>query len=264
MVRTRRPTCALLAVPLWLAAGCLDAPIESRPGENGSANGNGNGEPCTLSDPTLQPQQFEENVLPGLVQSCAISGACHDASGAQGGYAVFGGVYQSANIDENCDFVATLEAFIDFADRQDPGESRILRAIDGRHAHVGGPWQPDQSPRPEIEAYLEAIAGGGLEEALAAFESDIQPILDDTGGRSCAASAACHEAGAGGYTINPTPAPGSAEMRQNFDEAVARANPADPENSILVQRATVSHAGSPEVSPSERQALIDWIASLAN
>jgi hypothetical protein len=269
MVRTPRPACALLmAVPLWLA-GCLDAPIETRPEGpgNGNSNGSGNGntEPCTLNDSSLQPGQFESSVMPGLQQNCGVGG-CHDAGSAQGGYAIFGGAYLSPDIDENCDFVASIEAFVEFADRQNPGESAMLRAIDGRTPHSGGTWEVDQTPRPEITAYLESIVGGGGggDEALAAFEADIQPILDNTGGQGCALGPACHENGAGGFTLNVRPASGSAEMRENFDESVARSNPADPASSSLVVQATTSHFGSPAVSASEQQALIDWIASLSN
>ncbi len=255
---------ALLAAPLLLAAACIDAPIETRPGGPDAAGANGNGEDCELRDDTLQPETFESEVMPGLAQ-CA--GNCHGPGSAFGGFAIHGGVYQSADETERCDFVATLRSFLDFADRQNPSESAMLRAIDGRSATHPETLEPTDPLRQAIESYLQDIegggdGGGGDAPGLAAFETDVQPILDTGGGIGCAVSGGCHDNVTGRFSLHSEPAPGSSEMRANYDESVARADPSNPEGSILYQRATTTHSGSNVVTADEAEAIASWIASL--
>ena len=268
MLRAARRFHAFLAAPALLFAACIDAPIEGRAdaapsgNANGNGNGNGNGEECSLENGNLEPQTFE-SMLADLEQSCG-GGSCH-GPGSPFGFEVHGGAYLSGDADEHCDFVASLESFLGYADLADPGQSQILQVIDGRVAHRGGTLEPDQEPRPSMEAYLEAIAGGGNGDGapgLDEFESEIQPILDNAGNTGCIVGGACHENGAGGFTLNAQPAPASGEMRANYDQVIEQSNPADPESSELVSRAEASHFGSPQVSAAERDTLIAWIASL--
>jgi hypothetical protein len=96
------------------------------------------------------------------------------------------------------------------------------------------------------------------------FATTIQPILDTAGGNGCT-NTSCHgaAAGIGGLALTRTPAPGSAQMKANFNAIIALCNLQVPDQSIFYLQATNNHGGI-AVSQAQGTQILDWIQHSAS
>lgn len=216
--------------------------------------------------------RFRTAVLPALVERCS---GCHAPPAGPGGFTVWPDAAPG-----NCSYAKTFNSLKAQLDLDTPRNSPALVALTADPSH---PLRVE--PDDELAQLLLSYATDAKERAdgpgmpppppppppaspfdLATFEGTVQPILDNAEGRGCTASA-CHGApgGLAGLELERQPAPGSAESIANFDRATALCNLMDPEQSLLLLRATTRHAsgGSTVVTPAEAQQLLAWIQRAA-
>lgn len=210
--------------------------------------------------------KFTSDVLPVITTSCGAAG-CHGAPAGNGGYTV----YASA-APGSCDFAKTFNSVAGKIDLATPPNSRLLAAVSG-----GAPGHPFTFPAgapglATLGGFIDTAAasyaadGGGTTPPpgpspfdYAIYQSQIQPALDAA---SCA-KAGCHGSGAGGFTLKPTPAAASDDMKANFLAVTSRTNLDDPAKSLLYARATVLHSGggSTLIAAGGATQMLTWITT---
>lgn len=213
---------------------------------------------------------FETAVLPAL-QSCS---ACHEAGALNED--VFK-IWATTAEKGNCDFVDTFTAVADKADTTVVDNSPLLVAFEGAIVEHGAiPAETVQVFRDFIEdANATCVDDGQCQPADGlsgffdpdVFATQIQPALDAAGGAGCA-TAGCHLApGQGGFSLNPAPEPGSAEMKANFDligdNSRYAALTSEPNQTLIYVNATTVHGSgtSRTLDAAGAQALLDWITA---
>lgn len=224
---------------------------------------------CPPDDPWQDPVQppyndqsvyydalvYAESIQPLFdAASCGVSG-CHDARTP-----VLGFVLQafpargSAEMWSNLQFVSNS---VDLAANPFVAEDTLMyrRATDG---HAGPPISDHEA----LLSWLEAAAARYPRPTeifdVVVFEGAIQPSLDAA---SCSV-AGCHAPEAIRPTLFANPAPGSAEMRANFDEVtrLIDLNALSYQDTAFYIRATDNHAGR-TVDVAGEAALESWISS---
>ena len=211
--------------------------------------------------------KFAADVLPVVTTSCAAAG-CHGAPTGQGGFTV----WAEAEVG-NCEYAKTFNAITDQIDLASPSNSALLVAISGGLATHPIQYTATDPKLVAISGYVTDAAdrfaadGGGVTPPpgaspfdYAVFQTVIQPIIDGAEDRGCATSG-CHGTGAGGFTLNATPAAASAEMEANFVAVTGRTNLTNPASSLFLLQATTRHAsgGSALVTPEQGAAILAWI-----
>jgi hypothetical protein len=257
-------TRALLAFALTGALGCFGAPPSPTgdPAENPECQLDTKGE-RTPGYP-FDVQQFTDEVLPLVAQSCG-AGGCHGAPGGNGGLIIWANARAG-----DCDFGKTFNSLIAKVDLATPANSRLIAAVTGGSATHPFTFQQAAPGRGVLEDFVEKAAatyaadGGGTTPPPGpspfdydVYQNTIQPMLNAA---TCAASG-CHGTAAGGFSLKAAPAAGSADMEANFVAVTSRANLTDPAASVIFVRATVQHAsgGSRTVGPADAPALLAWI-----
>jgi len=211
-------------------------------------------------------EKFTSDVLPVVTKSCGVAG-CHGAPTGNGGYTVW-----PTAAPGNCDFGKTFNSVVSKIDLTTPANSRLLAAVSG-----GSPGHPFTFPAgaPGLAAlggFIDAASttyatdGGGTTPPpgpspfdYAVYQSQIQPALDAA---TCAKSG-CHGTGAGGFTLKPTPAANSDDMKANFIAVTSRTNLTDPAKSLIHVQATVVHGGgaSTQIAGAADAQLLTWITT---
>ncbi len=260
MIRSSRSLVAALPALALFALGCFGSSVDNNP----------IGDPaCQLDSKNEQSpgypfdvETFGRDVMPVLAASCG-AGGCHGAPTGSGGFTVW-----AAAKPGDCDFGKTFNQVAAKIDLAAPVNSRLTAAVSGGSATH--PFKfPDAAPQlatllgfADAAAKRYAADGGGVTPPPGpspydydVYQTQIQPMFE-----RCA-SAACHGGGAGGFTLKPMPAPGSADMQANFVAASSRGNLTAPDRSTIYVRSTVPHAGgtSPVVDEAQAKALLAWI-----
>ncbi len=246
------------------AVGCFGAPPEPTGDPNAAPE-------CQLDTKgertpgyPFDVDQFATTVLPVLAQSCGNAG-CHGAPGGNGGLTI----WKEAQAGD-CDFGKTFNSVVAKIDLTTPVNSRLVAAVSGGSATHPFTFPDGAAGLTTLQGFVEQAAatyaadGGGQTPPpgpspfdYGVFQNVIQPMLDDA---TCAASG-CHGTAAGGFSLEPAPAAGSADMEANFIAVTSRANLTDPAASVIFVRATVKHAGggSRTVGADDGPQLLAWI-----
>jgi hypothetical protein len=257
----------IILLPTWTA--CVGTPPTS-------------GDPPDTSDPECQLdtegerspgypydlELFAGEVLPALTGSCATAG-CHGAPAGQGNFTLW-----AAAAPGNCDYAKTFNSIAARVDLAKPQNSSLLAAINGTSPthplkYVAGDPVLDTLTAYVSDASQRYQSGGGAGDTAppgaspfdyAVYQSQIQPILDSSGGTGCA-TAGCHGTGAGTFTLIANPAPASPEMEANFLAVTSRANLSDAARSIIFLQSTTRHGGggSTVISDQEAATMLAWI-----
>ncbi len=257
----------LLALPAWAAC------VGGQPSSTGQPN---------TEDPECQLQTagernpgypfdleiYANQVLPVVTKNCATAG-CHAAPNGQGNFNLW-----ASAAPGNCEYAKTFNSIAGRVNLSSPSNSAILSAING--TDTAHPIQL-QAGDPKLDALTQYIAdasgrylsdGGGGNTAppgaspfdYNVYQTQIQPIIDTTGGVGCA-GAGCHGTGAGGLTLTANPTANSTEMEANFTAVTSRMNLDDAPKSVFYLQATTAHAGggSPVVTAQEAATILAWI-----
>ncbi|HET7502083.1 MAG TPA: hypothetical protein VFK02_13795 [Kofleriaceae bacterium] len=205
--------------------------------------------------------KFGSDVLPILAAKCGTAG-CHAAPTGQGNFTIWPNAKPG-----DCDFGKTFNQVAGKIDLNKVTNSPLLSAVNG-----GDPAHPFKldATAPELATLtafiqagsdnLKANGGGGVTAGPGAspfdatvYQSTIQPMLE-----ICTASG-CHGTGAGGFTLKPMPAAGSADFTANFTSVTGLTNLTDPSKSLIYTQATTVHAGNPVINATQAAAMLDWI-----
>jgi hypothetical protein len=214
---------------------------------------------------------FANDVLPVLTTNCAAAG-CHGAPAGAGGYTI----WAEAAVG-NCDYAKTFNTLARFIDLNNPGNSRVVVAINGGLATHPIKYDAGDARLGALTAYIaDASAtnsgggGGGVTPPPGAspfdydvFQATIQPILDTAEGIGCA-GVGCHGNGAGNFTLVANPAAGSQDMLDNFLAVTARTSLQSPAASLVYLKATTRHSGSTVISLQQNGAMLAWIQAAAD
>ncbi len=221
--------------------------------------------------------RFRTAVLPMVVATCA---SCHAPPSGPSGFTVWPDAAPG-----NCSYAKTFNSLKAKLDIDNPRNSAAIVAITASPSHPLKLNAGDDKVRLLIDwatdAKTRSGTGAGIPTPptppapppppaspfdLSTFERTIQPILDGAEGRGCTTSS-CHgaPAGTGGVTFKRQPAPASAEMLANFNAATGLCNLQQPEQSLLLLRASARHAsgGSAIVTPAEALQIRTWIQQAA-
>ncbi len=217
--------------------------------------------------------RFRTAVLPMVVTACA---SCHAPPAGPSDFTVWPDAAPGS-----CTYAKTFNSLTRKLDLDNPRNSPAIVAITASPTHPFKVAADDDKVRLLLEwvtsAKEAAGSSGGIPLPptppapppppaspfdLATFERTIQPILDNAESRGCTTSS-CHGApgGIGGVTLRRQPAAASADMLANFNAATALCNLQQPEQSLLLLRASARHAsgGSAVVTPVEAQQIRAWI-----
>jgi hypothetical protein len=190
-------------------------------------------------------QRFKADIWPDLQASCGTSG-CHLAPAGHGDTPY--NVWPATNA--TCPDVQSFKAFYERVDfRTHPANSLLLRNMDGTDPHTpsfaGSPLLAEL--RDFVQAgYVEYTGGeseltGFFDEAV--YAQQIQPVIDSLG----CAGAGCHDLTdrAGTLGLNPSPAPGSPAMEENFARLTTYVDPdaGGAEGTALYVRLSDRHGG---------------------
>jgi hypothetical protein len=265
---------ALLAFVVG-AAGCVgEVPAPQ-------STGSGEEDECALDGGDAENERspgypydfelFKSDIAPLLVADCA---ACHTEALDAGGFIVFANA-----AEDDCARVKTFKQFRNKVDLSAPASSRMIFALEGGALTNDIPHPLDYESSADGQAKLDKInafitqasatcaEGGGCSAEVrdffdyAAFQSDIQPGLNEAG---CSASAACHAPpGQANLGLPPSPAADSAEMEASYDAVKSRISlDADPSATLFYVKATTRHApggASTQIDEATADALVEWI-----
>jgi hypothetical protein len=208
--------------------------------------------------------KFTSDVLPLVAKSCGAQG-CHGAPAGNGGFIVWADAKAG-----DCNFAQTFNNVTSKLDLTTPDNSQLLTAVTGGDAAHPFKFPPGDAGLTTLKSFVSTAAaafakdGGGVTAPPGAspfdpavYQSTIQPMFE-----SCAVSG-CHGTGAGGFTLKPSPAPGSADLNTNFVNVTSFANLATPASSLIYVQATTIHAGglSKVIDSTQAQALLAWITT---
>lgn len=207
--------------------------------------------------------KFTSDVLPEVVKDCSAQG-CHGAPAGSGGFTV----WADAKAGDACNFAQSFNSITSKLDLTTPDNSPLITATTGGVAGHPFTFPAGDSRLTTLKGFASAAAtefakgGGGVTPPPGAspfnvtvYQSTIQPMFE-----SCAVSG-CHGTGAGGFTLKPAPAAGSADLTTNFVNVTALANLANPAGSLIYVQATTVHASglSKVIDSTQAQALLAWI-----
>jgi hypothetical protein len=206
--------------------------------------------------------KFGTDVMPVVAKSCGGAG-CHAAPTGNGGFIVWADAKPG-----DCNFGKTFNNVVAKFDLTTPANSPLITAVTGGVAGHPFTFPPTDPGLATLQSFVSTAAaafaadGGGVTAPAGpspfnatTYQTTIQPMLE-----SCAVSG-CHGTGAGGFTLKPAPAPGSADLGTNFVNVTSLANLANPASSLIYVQATTVHDGglSKVIDATQAQALLAWI-----
>ncbi len=219
-------------------------------------------------------QQYETQVAPLLVANCSAAG-CHGAPKGNSNFTVWADTAKG-----KCSFAQTFNSLSASIDLNNPSQSAVIIAVNGTDSIHPVKSDTAAALLLDYSTRAQAAQGGGgpnnnpnipaIPFSFDVFQSQIQPILEHTGGLDGCAAGSCHGSnlGAAGLKITKGAAPGSQQMIDNFVSVTNKASLAGEANgTTLYLRATTKHGGgaSTVVSSQEAQTILAWIiAAKAN
>jgi hypothetical protein len=262
----KRLVSLLVACNAPFIVGCFGSPDKGDPGSTDPA--------CQLDSKNekspgypFDVAKFGTDVMPVVAKSCGAVG-CHANPTGNGGFIVWPNAKPG-----DCDFSKTFNSVVAKFDLTTPGNSPLIAAVtggDAAHPFKFGATDPGLTA---LNGFVTTAAaafaadGGGVTAPAGpspfnatTYQSTIQPMFEP-----CATSG-CHGTGAGGFTLKPAPAAGSADLSANFVAVTALANLSNPVASVIYVQATTIHGSglSKTVDQTQAAALLAWITDAKN
>jgi len=212
---------------------------------------------------------YEAQIVPLVTAKCGSAG-CH--AGTTAAPNATGFTVYADTVKGKCGYGQTFNSLSANINTTTPDQSPVVTALNGNdqaHPFKGAEAAAAAATLLDYATRAQANLGppppppptGSNPFDFAVYQTTIQPILDNSGGKGCTGSS-CHELGIAGLKIikNAT----GQDQIDTFNSVTLKANLAvDPAQTTLYQKATTLHGGgqSTVVSSNEAAAMLAWITA---